>query len=135
MQGNATIFEKLCFIWLTLWIQNLFILGSRQGTEKVQTETVSSELLEESSKHKSVVAGVQVIVSVVNENGLNIFNNIYTKITLAIHSLIIWSACQQIDSILPCVCSVTDHRLHQNVVRTRKWSTRHSRVCHSTAVA
>lgn len=33
--------------------------GSRQGSEKVQTETVSSELLEESSKHKSVVAGVQ----------------------------------------------------------------------------
>ena len=105
---------------------NLFILGSRQGSEKVQTETVSSELLEESSKHKSVVAGVQVIVSIVNENGLNIFYNIETKITLAIHSLIIWSACQQIDSILPCVCSVTDHSLHQNVVRTRKWSTRHS---------
>lgn len=55
---------------------NLFILGSKQGTEKVQTETVSSELLEESSKRKSVVAGVQVIVSIVNENGLNIFYNI-----------------------------------------------------------
>ena len=55
---------------------NLFILGSKQGTEKVQTETVSSELLEESSKSKSVVAGVQVIVSIVNENGLNIFYNI-----------------------------------------------------------
>ena len=54
----------------------MFILGSRQGTEKVQTETVSNELLEESSKHKSVVAGVQVIVSIVNENGLNIFYNI-----------------------------------------------------------
>ena len=25
---------------------------------------------------------------------------------------------KQIDSILPCVCSVTDHRRHQNVVRT-----------------
>ena len=55
---------------------NLFIPGSKQGTEKVQTETVSSELLEESSKRKSVVAGVQVIVSIVNENGLNIFYNI-----------------------------------------------------------
>ena len=55
---------------------NLFILGSRQGSEKVQTETVSSELLEESSKRKSVVAGVQVIVSIVIENGLNIFHNI-----------------------------------------------------------
>lgn len=55
---------------------NLFILGSRQGSEKVQTETVSSELLEDSSKRKSVVAGVQVIVSIVNENGLNIFYNI-----------------------------------------------------------
>lgn len=55
---------------------NLFILGSKQGTEKVQTETVSSELLKESSKRKSVVAGVQVIVSIVNENGLNIFYNI-----------------------------------------------------------
>lgn len=47
----------------------MFILGSRQGTEKVQTETVSSELLEDSSKHKSVVADVQVIVSIVNEKG------------------------------------------------------------------
>ena len=54
----------------------MFILGSKKGSEKVQTETVSSELLEESSKRKSVVAGVQVIVSVVNENGSNIFHNI-----------------------------------------------------------
>ena len=53
-----------------------FILGSKKGSEKVQTETVSSELLEESSKRKSVVAGVQVIVSIVIENGLNIFHNI-----------------------------------------------------------
>ena len=33
--------------------------------------------------------------------------------------------------MLPCVCSVIDHRWRQNVVRTNKWYTRHSRVCHS----
>lgn len=54
----------------------MFILGSKQGSEKVQTETLSSELLEDSSKRKSVVAGVQVIVSIINENGLNIFHNL-----------------------------------------------------------
>ena len=32
--------------------------------------------------------------------------------------------------MLPCVCSVIDHRWHQNVVRTKKWHTRRSRVCH-----
>ena len=37
---------------------------------------------------------------------------------------------KQIDSKLPCVCSVIDHRGHQNVVRTKKWHTRRSRVCH-----
>ena len=36
----------------------------------------------------------------------------------------------QIDSMSPCVCSVIDHRWHQNVVRTNKWHTRRSRVCH-----
>ena len=30
---------------------------------------------------------------------------------------------QQIDSMLPCVCSVIDHRWRQNVVRTKKWHT------------
>ena len=30
----------------------------------------------------------------------------------------------------PCVCSVTDHRWRQNVVRTKKWHTRRSRVSH-----
>ena len=30
----------------------------------------------------------------------------------------------------PCVCSVIDHRWRQNVVRTNKWHTRRSRVCH-----
>ena len=32
--------------------------------------------------------------------------------------------------MLPCVCSVIDHRWRQNVVRTKKWHTRLSRVCH-----
>ena len=32
--------------------------------------------------------------------------------------------------MLPCVCSVIDHRWRQNVVRTKKWYTRRSRVCH-----
>ena len=32
--------------------------------------------------------------------------------------------------MLPCVCSVIDHRWRQNVVRTKKWQTRRSRVCH-----
>ena len=33
--------------------------------------------------------------------------------------------------MLPCVCSVIDHRWRQNVVRTKKWHTRgDSRVCH-----
>lgn len=69
-------FWKVVFHLVNSLDTNLFILGSRQGSEKVQTETVSSELLEESNKHKSVVAGVQVIVSIVIENGLNIFHNI-----------------------------------------------------------
>ena len=30
---------------------------------------------------------------------------------------------EQIDSMLPCVCSVIDHRRLQNVVRTKKWHT------------
>ena len=37
---------------------------------------------------------------------------------------------KQIDSKLPCVCSVRDHKWRQNVVRTKKWHTRRSRVCH-----
>ena len=37
---------------------------------------------------------------------------------------------KQIDSKLPCVCSVIDHRGRQNAVRTKKWHTRRSRVCH-----
>ena len=32
--------------------------------------------------------------------------------------------------MFPCVCSVIDHRWRQNVVRTKKWHTRRSRVCH-----
>ena len=32
--------------------------------------------------------------------------------------------------MLPCVCSVIDHRWRQNVVRTKKWHTTRSRVCH-----
>ena len=32
--------------------------------------------------------------------------------------------------MLPCVCSVIDHRWRQNVVKTKKWHTRRSRVCH-----
>ena len=32
--------------------------------------------------------------------------------------------------MLLCVCSVIDHRWHQNVVRTKKWHTRRSWVCH-----
>ena len=32
--------------------------------------------------------------------------------------------------MLSCVCSVIDHRWRQNVVRTKKWHTRRSRVCH-----
>ena len=31
--------------------------------------------------------------------------------------------------MLPCVCSVIDHRWRQNVGRTKKWHTRPSRVC------
>ena len=33
-------------------------------------------------------------------------------------------------SMLPCVCSVIDCRWRQNVVRTKMWHTRRSRVCH-----
>ena len=33
---------------------------------------------------------------------------------------------QQIDSMLPCVCSVIDHIWRQNVVRTKKWHMRRS---------
>ena len=36
---------------------------------------------------------------------------------------------RQIDSMLPCVCSVIDYSWRQNVVRTNKWHTRRSRVC------
>ena len=32
--------------------------------------------------------------------------------------------------MLLCICSVIDHRWRQNVVRTKKWHTRRSRVCH-----
>ena len=32
--------------------------------------------------------------------------------------------------MLPCIWSVTDHRWCQNVVRTKTWHTRCSRVCH-----
>ena len=32
--------------------------------------------------------------------------------------------------MLLCLCSVIDHRWRQNVVRTNKWHTRRSRVCH-----
>ena len=32
--------------------------------------------------------------------------------------------------MLPCVCSVIYHRWRQNVVRTKKWHTRRSQVCH-----
>ena len=32
--------------------------------------------------------------------------------------------------MLPCVCSVVDHSWRQNVVRTKMWRTRRSRVCH-----
>ena len=32
--------------------------------------------------------------------------------------------------MLTCVCSVIDHRWRRNVVRTKKWHTRRSRVCH-----
>ena len=35
-----------------------------------------------------------------------------------------------LDSMLPCVCSVIDHRWRKNVVRTKEWRTRGSRVCH-----
>ena len=31
---------------------------------------------------------------------------------------------------MPCVCSVIDQRWRQNVVRTKQWHTRRSRVCH-----
>ena len=33
-------------------------------------------------------------------------------------------------SQVPCVCSVIDHRWRQNVVRSKRWHTRHSLVCH-----
>ena len=39
---------------------------------------------------------------------------------------------QQIDSMLPCVCSVIDHRWRQNVVRTKKWHTRQNWTAKST---
>ena len=32
--------------------------------------------------------------------------------------------------MLPCICSVIDHRWCQNMVRTKKWHTRRSQVCH-----
>lgn len=38
---------------------------------------------------------------------------------------------EHVDSILLCICSVViDHRWCKNVVRTRKWLTRSSQVCH-----
>lgn len=38
---------------------------------------------------------------------------------------------EHVDSILLCICSVViDHRWCKNVVRTRKWLTRPSQVCH-----
>ena len=30
----------------------------------------------------------------------------------------------------PCVCSIIDHRWHQNVARTTKWQKKPSSVCH-----
>ena len=36
----------------------------------------------------------------------------------------------QIDSMLPCVCSVIDHRWRQNVIRTKKCTRGDSPVCH-----
>ena len=44
--------------------------------------------------------------------------------------ILIFYYIKQIDSMLLCVCSVIDHRGRQNVVRTKKWHTRRSRVCH-----
>ena len=35
-----------------------------------------------------------------------------------------------VDSMLPCICSVIDHRWRQNVVKTKKWHTSRRRVCH-----
>ena len=32
--------------------------------------------------------------------------------------------------MLPCICSVIDHRWRQNVVKTKKWHTSRRRVCH-----
>ena len=37
---------------------------------------------------------------------------------------------KQIDSMLPCVCSVIDHRWSQNVVRTSVTHSGYSLVCH-----
>ena len=49
--------------------------------------------------------------------------------TLFLYILILYYI-KQIDSKLLCICSAIDHRWHQNVVRTKKWHTRRSRVCH-----
>lgn len=45
-------------------------------------------------------------------------------------SLFLYHYIKQIDSMLPCVCSVIDHRWRQNVVKTKKWHTSRRRVCH-----
>ena len=42
-----------------------------------------------------------------------------------INTFLILYYIKQIDSKLPCICSVIDHRWRQNVVRTKKW---HSKV-------
>ena len=51
-----------------------------------------------------------------------------------IKTFLILEYIKQIDSKLPYVCSVIDHRERQNVVRTKKWHTRRSRVCHWCSV-
>ena len=37
---------------------------------------------------------------------------------------------KQLDSMLPCVCSVIDHRIRQNVIRTSVTHTQLRLVCH-----
>ena len=58
---------------------------------------------------------------------INLFKLLIIIIILNIFNILsIW----QIDSKLQCVCSVIDHRWRQNMVRTKKWHTRRSQVCH-----
>ena len=58
---------------------------------------------------------------------------IRSAIKLYLQVGIFLSSTSQTDPMLACFCSVTDHRWRQNVVRTRSWHRKPSRVSHWSA--